>query len=54
MAERISPSDVIRFFSVDDSALPEILFEGSDDELGMEDEESDDSEPEFEPLEIED
>ena len=54
MAARISPSAVVRYFSGDDTALPEIFFEGSDDELGMEDQELDDSEPPFEPLEVED
>ena len=54
MAERFTSKAVISFFSGDDSALPEVFFEGSEDELGMEDEESDDSEPEFEPLEVTD
>ena len=30
----------------------EVIFPGSEDELGMNDEEDDDSEPEFEPLEV--
>ena len=36
----ISPGAVVRYFSGDSSALPE-YFEGSDDELSMEDPESD-------------
>ena len=54
MAARVSPSAVVRYFSGDDIALPEIFFEGRDDELGVEDAELDDSEPPFEPLEVED
>ena len=37
----ISPGAVVRYFSGDSSALPEYFFEGSDDELSMEDPESD-------------
>ena len=54
MAKRFSSKAVISFFSGDNSALSEVFFEGSEDELGMEDEESDNSEPEFEPLEVTD
>ena len=54
MAARISPSAVECYFSGDDTTLPEIFFKGSNDELGIEDEELDDSEPHFEPLEVED
>ena len=36
----ISPGAVVRYFSGDSSALPEYFFEGSDDELSMEDPES--------------
>lgn len=39
------------FFRGDDSDLAEIVFADSDDELGMEDMEHDDSEAAFEPLE---
>ena len=42
MAKRFSFKALISFFSGDDSALPEVFFEGSKDELGMEDEESED------------
>ena len=37
----ISPGAVARYFSSDSSALREYFFEGSDDELSMEDPESD-------------
>ena len=37
----ISPEAVVRYFSGDSSALPEYFFGGSDDELSMEDPESD-------------
>ena len=37
----ISPGAVVRYFSGDSSTLPEYFFEGSDDELSMEDPESD-------------
>ena len=36
----ISPGAVVRYFSGDSSALPEYFFKGSDDELSMEDLES--------------
>ena len=53
MARLFSSREVINFFSgEDDEGLSEVIFPGSDDELGMEDEEDDDSEPEFEPLEV--
>ena len=51
MAHKLSSAAVIRYFSGEDT-LPEVFFEGSDDELGMEDETEDDSEPDFEPLEV--
>ena len=51
MAHKLSSATVIRYFSGEDT-LPEVIFEGSDDELGMEDVSEDDSEPDFEPLEI--
>ena len=44
---------VICYFSGEDT-LPEVFFEGSDDELGMEDETEDDSEPDCKPLEVTD
>ena len=52
MARLFSSREVIRFFSGEDEGLSEVIFPGSDDELGMEDHEDDDSEPEFEPLEV--
>ena len=53
MARLFSSSQVISFFSgEDDEGLSEVIFPGSDGELGMEDQEDDDSEPEFEPLEV--
>ena len=55
MAEKYSSSAVISFFSGEDNEnLLEAIFEGSDDELGMEDVEEADSEPDFEPLELSD
>ena len=51
MAQLFSPRAVISFFGGDDShGLAEVLHEGSEDELGMEDEEDDDSERPFDPL----
>ena len=52
MSKRLSPSAVIRFFSGEEDSLSEIIFDGSDDELGMEDEEPLDYEPPFESLEV--
>ena len=40
------------FFSGEEDSLSEIIFDGSDDELGMDDEEPFDYEPHFEPLEV--
>ena len=37
----ISPGVVVGYFSGDSSALPEYFFKGSDDELSMEDPDSD-------------
>ena len=55
MAEKYRSSAVISFFSGEDNEhLTEAIFEGSDDELGMEDVEGADSEPDFEPLELSD
>ena len=53
MAQKLSSAAVIHYFSSED-ALPEVFFEGSDDELGLEDEIEDDSELDFEPLEVPD
>ena len=50
MARRLSASAVISYFSGEEGS--EVLFDGSDDELGMEDEEPFDDEPPFEPLEV--
>ena len=50
MAKRLSASAVISYFSGEEGS--EVLFDGSDDELGMEDEEPYDDEPPFEPLEV--
>ena len=54
MANTFSSKDVISFFSGEDSGLSEVVFADSDDELGMEDMEHDDSEAAFEPLEVTD
>ena len=37
----ISPGAVVRYFNSDSSAVPEYFFEVSDDELGMENPDSD-------------
>ena len=50
MARKLSASAVISYFSGEECA--EVLFEGSDDDLGMSDEEPFDDEPPFEALEI--
>ena len=50
---RYSPRTVISYFSgEDEEGLREMCFSGSDDELGMDDELHDDSEPDFDPLEV--
>ena len=54
MARRFSSSAVIRFFNGDASAISEVVCDGSDNELGMEDEEPFDNEPPFEPFEVTD
>ena len=54
MAKRFSSKDVISFFRGEDSGLTEVVFADSDDDLGMEDMEHDDSEAAFEPLEVTD
>ena len=51
MARKLSAFEVIRYFSGEECT--EVLFEGSDDDLGMSDEEPFDNEPAFEPFEIE-
>ena len=53
MARKLSSDTVIRYFSGEDS-VSEVIFEGSDDDLGMEDEIEDNSEPDFEPFEVTD
>ena len=53
MARHFSSGAVVSYFAGDDTeGLGEVIFPDSDDELGMEDEEDDDSEPAFEPLEV--
>ena len=49
MATYTSSTD---FTGEDQDGLGEITFPGSDDDLGIDDEEEDDSEPDFEPLEV--
>ena len=51
MARLYTTGNVISFFE-NGEGLSEVIFLGSEDELGMNDEEDDDSEPEFEPLEV--
>ena len=52
MAEIFSSEAVVSYFSGEDSeGIGEVMFDGSGDELGMEDEETHDSEPEYEPFE---
>ena len=48
MAKKLSADTIISYFREGS----ELFFDGSDDELGMEDEEYDDSEPAMEPLEV--
>ena len=45
-SRRVSAASVVKYFSGDESFLPEVFMEGSDDDLGMEDEYSDLSEDE--------
>ena len=52
MAKYCANAVISLFAGEDEEGLGEICFHGSDDDLGMEDEEYDDSEPEFEPLEV--
>ena len=52
MAKRLSVSAVISYFRGEEGS--EVLFDGSDEELGMEDEEPYDDEPSFKPLEVDD
>ena len=49
---RYTSEAVISYFNGDDSEG--LVFDGSDDDLGMEDEEGNDSDPEFQPLEVDD
>ena len=50
---KYSSSAVISFFAGEDNGeMQHLYFSGSDDELGMEDAEECNSEPEFEPLEV--
>ena len=52
MAETFSSEAVVSYFGGDDSeGIGEVTFDGSDDELGMEDKEEQDSESDFEPFE---
>lgn len=44
---RISPRNIVRYFSGEEGALSEMCFDDSDDELGMEDE--DPYDPLYEP-----
>ena len=53
MASKYSSSAVIRYFAGEDNEeFQDFCVFGSEDELGMEDEEEDNAEPEFEPLEV--
>ena len=53
MASKFTTESVLSFFDGEHrDGLPEVLFDGSDDELGMEDEEENDSEPDFELLDM--
>ena len=52
MAKYTSSAVVSYFGGEDNEDIEDLRFPGSEDELGMEDEENDTSEPEFEPLEI--
>ena len=52
MARLFTSCEVISFFGGDGEGLSEVIFPGSDDELGMDDELDADSEPDFEPLEV--
>ena len=46
-------SAVVSYFAGEDNEdIEDLCFSGSEDDLGMEDEEDDTSEPEFEPVEI--
>ena len=44
-ARRVSAEAVVSYFTGDNDGLAEMFFEGSDDDLGMDDELSDDEEP---------
>ena len=45
-SRRVSAAAVVKYFNGDESFLPEVFMEGSDDDLGMEDEYSDPSDDE--------
>ena len=45
-SRRVSAVDVVRYFSGDDTTPSEVFMEGSDDDLGMEDEYSQSSDEE--------
>ena len=45
-SRRVSAVDVVRYFRGDDTTLSEVFMEGSDDDLGMEDESSESSDEE--------
>ena len=52
--DRYSSRAVVSYFEgEDEEGLGDICFSGSEDDLGMEDKERDDSELDFEPLEVE-
>ena len=52
MAKKLTANAVIKYFSGEEGS--EVFCEGSDDDLGMSDEESDYDEPDFQPFEIDD
>ena len=52
MAKVCTTGEAISFCNENDEGLSEVIFPGGEDELGMNDEEHDYSEPEFEPLEV--
>ena len=53
MARLFTSREFISYFAEEDGeGLSEVIFPGSEDELGMDEELDADSEPDFEPLEI--
>ena len=53
MSRLFTSREVISFFGGEDGeGLSEVIFPGSDDELGMDEELDADSEPDFEPLQV--